>query len=100
MKQDERKTGTYNRMIVPDKGDRLIVPHQRIKLWLVLRSHGVNVLGDFNACIYFMLSIFTTSRRNKLYKPEELSKSNTCMGSIANSKCKVDVISILLIFQQ
>jgi hypothetical protein len=32
---------------------RGVDPHQSIKLWLVLRSDSVNILGDLYACIFF-----------------------------------------------
>jgi hypothetical protein len=36
-----------------DSSVRAIAANQSIKLWLVLRSNSVNILGDLDACIYF-----------------------------------------------
>ena len=36
---------------------RGVAADQSVKLWLVLGSDGVNVLGDLDACIYFKITI-------------------------------------------
>jgi hypothetical protein len=36
---------------------RAVDPHQSVKLWLVLRSDSVNILGDLYACDVSMIHV-------------------------------------------
>jgi len=48
-----------------DNSVRAVAADQSIKLWLVLGSDGVNVLGDLDACIYFKITISVSEVYNE-----------------------------------